>query len=266
MTDEKTVELLLPYRDKGDRLVRVFVPPHDEGETLPVIYMTDGQNLFDDDNVRFGCWYTREAVKAERENTGKAAIIVGIHNDGSPWERANELMPKSIGEPMLPPEMPEEARKMVSPEGEEFDDFIINTVMPAVEARFPVKKGRESTAFCGSSSGGVQSFYTALTHPDLFGAAGVFSPCFMLFKPEDLAGWIFKSLREKMPYLYLYSGAGDDMEKMIYQCMEGVYDILSECYPPQSLNEVVLLENKHHEDAWAEIFKDFLHTFLSVEL
>ena len=39
-------ELSLPYSDKGGRRVRVFVPEHEDGETLPVIYMTDGHNLF----------------------------------------------------------------------------------------------------------------------------------------------------------------------------------------------------------------------------
>ena len=47
MIDEKIFELNLPYPEKGDRLVRVFVPAHEENEKLPVIYMTDGQKRFD---------------------------------------------------------------------------------------------------------------------------------------------------------------------------------------------------------------------------
>ena len=41
------------------------------------------------------------------------------------------------------------------------------------------------------------------------------------------------------------------------------YNVLSEFYPVEKLNETVLLENIHHETAWSEIFKDFLHTFLA---
>ena len=66
-----------------------------------------------------------------------------------------------------------------------------------------------------------------------------------------------------MPYLYIYTGAGDELEKIIYQSTEMTYNVLSECYPVEKLNETVLLENIHHETAWSEIFKDFLHTFLA---
>ena len=69
MIKEQTVTMYLPYVEGKNKTVRVYVPEHDECEKLPVIYMTDGQNLFDLDKEsgQFGCWYTREAVKAERE-------------------------------------------------------------------------------------------------------------------------------------------------------------------------------------------------------
>ena len=146
MNKEQLVTLQLPYREAGTKTVRVFVPEHGEEELLPVIYMTDGQNLFEDNRPRqFGCWYTREAVKEERKKSGKAAIIVGIHNDESPVQRAKELTPKSIGAIIFPDDMPEHVRKMMAPEGELFDDFVVNTVMPEIEKRFPVQTGREYT-------------------------------------------------------------------------------------------------------------------------
>lgn len=257
MIKEKIHELLLPYPEKGERLVRVFVPEHEENESLPVIYMTDGQNLFDEETASWGCWHTREAVRRERESSGKAAIIVGIHNN-NPW-RDNELTPGSIGEIVKAHEMD----NFTAPEGEIFDRFVVDTVIPAVEKSFPVKKGREHTAFCGSSSGGLQSFFTALSHPGLFSAAGVFSPAFLLYSEDDMRRWIYSVLKENMPYLYIYSGAGDRLETAIYESVEWTYDILMECYPFDMLNEVVLFEEKHHETAWEPIFKDFLHTFLN---
>ncbi|MEF2884239.1 MAG: alpha/beta hydrolase-fold protein, partial [Ruminococcus sp.] len=85
MIQEQITTLTLPY-PLGDKRVRVYVPAHEEGETFPVVYMTDGQNLFESENLQFGCWYTREAVAEERAQSGMAAIIVGIHNDDAPWE------------------------------------------------------------------------------------------------------------------------------------------------------------------------------------
>ena len=250
-------DLFLPYPEKGERRVRVYVPEHKEGETFPVIYMTDGQNLFDEETGTWGCWFTREAVEAERKLSGKAAVIVGIHNDNH-W-RDNELTPASIGELVDTADM----HDFTAPEGEIFDSFVTDVVKPYIEANFPVKKGRENTAFCGSSSGGLQSFFTALSHPDSFSAAGVFSPAFLLYSEDDMRRWILSKLSDNLPYLYIYTGAGDELEQRVFQSTEAVYDMLTECYPYDLLNEVILFENSHNEKAWAEIFPDFLHTFLS---
>lgn len=259
MIEEKIIPIRLPYPDSDEeRLVRVFVPAHEAGETLPVIYMTDGQNLFEDNDVKFGCWYTRETIRDEQKDTGKSAIIVGIYNDGSTLERTNELTPLTIGEL----ECPDELKTKITPQGEIFDDFLVNRLMPVIEKDFPVQTGRNSTAICGSSSGGLQAFFTALNHPDLFCAAGVFSPAFLLYSPEDMSDWIHSKMQPVVPYLYLYSGAGDEQEKLIYRSVEWTYDILEECYPPEKVNEVILFEMPHHETAWEQVFKDFLHTFL----
>lgn len=263
MINEAITELYLPYPDKEDRPVRVYVPAHAEDETLPVIYMTDGQNVLYDEYATYGCWYTPKAITEEREATGQAAIIVAIHSDKSPMGRTCELTPKSIGEIFFPPEMPAEMKDMMDPQGEVFDDFVVSVVMPAVENRFPVKRGRQNTAFCGSSSGGLQAFFTAVSHPDLFCAAGVLSPAFTLYLPGSVEKWTSSMMQEDMPYLYIYSGAGDRLEEQIYHSTEEVYDALVEFYPPQKLNEVILLDEKHHESAWEPIFKEFLHTFLT---
>ena len=70
------VSLELPYFDRGNKKVRIFVPEHKKGEKLPVIYMTDGQSVFDEESNPLGCWHTREVVAAEKAASGKSAIIV----------------------------------------------------------------------------------------------------------------------------------------------------------------------------------------------
>ena len=259
MLKDQLIELSLPYYTGKNKTVRVYVPAHEENETLPVIYMTDGQNLFEDNNPgQFGCWYTREAIK----EIG-SVIIVGVHNDEGPVQRARELTPKSIGELSFPDDMPEDYRKAMAPEGELFDDFVINTVMPEVERLFPVEKGRNAAAFCGSSSGGLQAYFTALSHPERFCMSGVFSPAFPIYSAGDIVSWTASRLREHMPYLYIYSGAVGELEKAICESTQAVYDAIAEFYPPELLNEVILFDQPHHESAWAPIFKDFLYTFLT---
>ena len=259
MIKEELYKLSLPYYTGRNRKVRVYVPEHEEGKKMPVIYMTDGQNLFED-NIpgQFGCWYTREAIG----EVGRA-IIVGIHNDENPVQRTKELTPKSIGALCYPDEMPEEIRKAIIPEGELFDDFVIHTVMPEIEKRFPVDKGRNAAAFCGSSSGGLQAYFTALSHPDRFCMSGVFSPAFPIYSVNDIVSWTASRLSGSMPYLYIYSGAVGEPEKAICKSTQAVYDAIAELYPPELLNEVILFDQPHHESAWALIFKDFLYTFLT---
>ena len=66
-----------------------------------------------------------------------------------------------------------------------------------------------------------------------------------------------------MPYLYIYCGNGDELEQMIFESVEEMYDLLPETgYPYDMMNEVILFESEHNEKAWREIFPDFLRTFL----
>lgn len=274
MIKEELVTMRLPYFEGKYKTVRVYIPAHKEEERFPVIYMTDGQNLFDfnADKGQFGCWYTREAVRAEQETSGRAAIIVGIHNDEGPLERANDLTPKTIGKLNYPEDMDEQTKQMAAmlkPRGELFADFVINTVMTTVEKQFPVKTGRENTSFCGSSSGGLASLYFALSFPDKFCAAGVFSPVpyYLIYEAKDVENWIYQCVKqqEALPYLYMYAGGADEMEKAFCQGTEHTWQLLKECYPSGLLNKVIKPEQRHHESAWEIVFRDFLHIFCNSE-
>ena len=252
---EKLVTMRMPYPGRKQRTVRVYVPARKRGERLPVIYMSDGQNLFDKETSGFGCWYVREAIREERKRSSKAAIVVGIHN-GDP-ERMEDLTPESIGE-LIP-----EVRDGIHPKGEAFADFLLNTVMPRIGKRFPVKEGRVNTAFCGSSAGGMMAFFLALRYPEVFSYAGVLSPAFMLYSQTDLEDWVRSSVQEEKSFLYLYSGAGDPLEKTICRRFRKMCSLLKRVWPRNRMVQVVRPEQIHHEDAWEPVFQDFLHMFLN---
>lgn len=257
MVKSELFEIFLPFPNKEERRVRVYVPIHEEGEKLPVIYMTDGQNIFDEESCPYGCWHTMEAVEEAIKNGDGGAVIVGIDHGGK-W-RDNELTPSGIGTVIYPEEM----KNFTEPEGEIFDSFLMNTVKPYVEKNFPVKIGKRYTAICGSSSGGLQSFFTGLEHPDSFAAIGAFSPALILYGADDIRNWLLSKLKVDMPYLYIYTGRGDELEEKIFLGTEMTYDILMEIgYPYDRMNEVIMLGYKHNETAWEEIFRDFLHLFL----
>ncbi len=262
MIEETIADLSFPFLKKT-KTVRVYIPAHEEGEELPAIYMTDGQNLFEEERCAFGCWHVREAIREEYARTGRAAVVVGIFND-DPKDRFRELTPASIG-PVLYPNLL--IRLLVKLSGglqaEAFDDFLLQTVIPYVEEHFPVKSGRSSRAFCGSSSGGLFSFFTALRHPETYASAGVFSPAFLAYSEESLNRWVLSQSGGEMPFLYLYMGNGDEKEQEMSPAFQSAAAFLKEHLPEEKVRVVLTEKARHHEEAWEPVFRDFLHLFLS---
>ena len=140
----------------------------------------------------------------------------------------------------------------------------MNTVVPYIEENFPVRTDRRGRAVCGSSSGGLMSFFSGVEHSGFFSFIGAFSPVFLCYTNDDWRNYLLNKMTDNMPYLYIYSGNGDELEQVIFEGTEMMYDLLPETgYPYDMMNEVILFENEHNEKAWREIFPDFLHTFLT---
>lgn len=258
MINEQIFTELLPYPDREDRKIWIYVPEHNNGEKLPVVYMLDGQNLFDEFPTMFGSWGVTATVKNEQKNGAGGVVIVGIDNGNA--LRDCELTPDCIGEVQLRELLCENFK----PEGEIFDDFVMNTVIPFVEAHYPVKTDRKNVAVCGSSSGGLMAFFAGVEHSEKFSIIGAFSPAFLCYTQEDWRKYLMKKVTADMPYLYIYTGSGDELEQMIFESVEMMYDLLPETgWQYDGMNEIALLENKHNESAWREVFPDFLHTFLT---
>ena len=270
LVPESLERLYLPYpkeavfpagtsaKEAGSRLVRVYVPAHEAGQRLPVVYMTDGQNLFDVESSGFGCWYSRETVRRLQAEGFAGVIVVGIHTDGP--MRMPELTPGGIG-PLAVAE-----KDWPAPlQGELFDRFVTQTVIPAVEKRFPVLPGRENRAFCGSSAGGMMCFFTTLCHPALYAAAGVLSPAFLLFRPEDLQRWTLAraDAAGELPDLYVFAGAADALEQGIAESVKTIWPLLEQLWPAQRRQLVLKPEQRHHETAWEPELAAFLRRFLS---
>ena len=141
------------------RHVEIWLPPgYDEGEdAYPVIYMHDGQNLFDPRIANTGVdWGVDEAiVRGMEAGTIRPAIVVGV------WTgqlRGRELSPWDLGS--------------------DYGRFLIDEIMPRVNAEFRTLTGPENTMTMGSSMGGLISLHLVRTRPDVFGACGCLSTHF----------------------------------------------------------------------------------------
>lgn len=134
----------------------------DKARRYPVIYMHDGQNIFDSATSYIGVeWGADETAAAlAAEDPALAAIIVGVYNTRA---RLDEYAPYR-----------DPARG--GGKGREYAGFLANEVKPFIDSQYRTLPGRESTAVAGSSLGGLISLFLILEYPEVFSKAGVLSP------------------------------------------------------------------------------------------
>ena len=149
-----------------DRSLIVYLPPgyvEDTGRTYPVLYMHDGQNLFDPRTAFAGhAWDVREHADAViKAGEVEPLVIVGIYNTGDrrlaeytherDWQRGGG-------------------------EAAKYGRLIAQELMPWIAERYRVRTDRASTGLGGSSLGGLVSLYLGLRHAERFGKLAVLSP------------------------------------------------------------------------------------------
>ncbi|MFK7970611.1 MAG: alpha/beta hydrolase-fold protein [Bacteroidia bacterium] len=152
------------------RKIWIYLPPDyaSSNKRYPVMYMQDGQNLFDRATSFSGEWGVDETLTGLFQNGDPGIIIIGIDNGGS--ERLNEYSPwfqQGLG----------------GGQGDAYLDFMVNTLKPYVDLNFRTKSDAANTGILGSSMGGLISLYAGLKRPDIYGRVGVFSPS-VWFAPQ----------------------------------------------------------------------------------
>lgn len=174
------------------RTIRMYFPPnYSSGKRFPVIYMHDGQNLFDESTAFSGEWNVDETLDSLYTYYGFSCIVVGIYHGEK--ERINELSP-----------WVNDSLKLGG-DGDKYAKFIVKTLKPFIDSHFRTLPDRENTAIIGSSMGGLMSLYMTLEYPDVFSKAGIFSPS-LWFSPKAFEQ-IQKYHQRKNQRIYLISGA-----------------------------------------------------------
>ena len=155
---------LMPQLSRN-RKIWIYLPPdyYTTTKTYPVLYMHDGQNLFDNATSFSGEWQIDEALNTLHSQGNYGAIVIGIDNGGP--DRLNEYSP------------------WVNPnygggQGDLYMQFLGETLKPYIDANFRTKPQPQYNALIGSSMGALISTYGAVKYPELFSKVGVFSPAF----------------------------------------------------------------------------------------
>jgi predicted alpha/beta superfamily hydrolase len=159
------------------RNVDVWLPPsygQDPQKRHPVLYMHDGQNLFDP-ATSYGNvdWAVDEAMARLIEHGEvREAIVVGVWN--SP-KRFQEYMPQRAvrGMDKIPvPDLDVRADDVIS---DRYLEFLVKELKPFIDANYRTLPGRADTTVMGSSMGGLISQYAMSKYPEVFGGAGCVS-------------------------------------------------------------------------------------------
>src|SRR5579862_3911205 len=240
---------------RNTRLLRVWVPPRYEAEEnrqrhYPVLYLNDGQNLFDPATSYTGVkWAVDEtADRLIRQEEIPPLIVVGI--DNAQGERMKEYLPyRSFNPPVL------------RPQGKRYPEYLITEVMPFICEKYRIARGAENTGLGGSSLGALISLYTAVDRPGIFGRLLLESPSLFVSKRRILKySRYFRSWPER---IFLAIGTREagrpDRDAQVVEDVSELERILSR----GGLDNRRLLVNidqgaTHSEGEWAKRFPQAL--------
>ena len=228
------------------RRVWVYLPPsyNSSSKKYPVLYMHDGQNVFDDATSFSGEWGVDEAI----DTLGlkyKECIVVGIDNGGD--KRLNEYCPYDFTLNGIAAN-----NKTNIGEGHKYVDFLVKTLKPFIDKKYRTLKDQKNTFTAGSSMGGLISMYAVLEYPKVFGGAGVFSPAFWvgpkIFDDIKAKG---KKVNAKI-YFYAGDAEGESMVPMTIRAFNEMHRVSK-----SKMAEVIRAGGKHNEPRWRVEFPLF---------
>ena len=183
----------------NSRSLRIYLPPsyqENAAKRYPVLYMHDGQNLFDAKTAAYGVeWGIDETVnRLVATGVMDEVIVVGIDNTKDRIPEYTPCCDSKYGGGKL----------------DAYEEFIVSTVKPTIDKMLRTLPGKENTAIMGSSLGGIASVVIAQHHPDIFSKAGGVSSSFW---------WDNKALVTRIPArvpvkFYIDAGTnGDGLEE-----------------------------------------------------
>lgn len=160
------------------RDIEVWLPPsyaENPDKSYPVLYMHDGQNLFDPEQSKYAGWDW--GIDEVLTKLGYDVIVVGVHSDEK--TRNIDYFPQGAGLDYA--ETFRQDFGLFDSEALNADNylsFLVDELKPRIDTTYRTKPDRENTSIMGSSMGGLISLYAVSQYPDVFGNAGMVSTHF----------------------------------------------------------------------------------------
>ena len=187
----------IPQLVKTRRITALL--PHNYHETerrYPVLYLQDGQNLFDD-FAPFGNWGVDRKLALMAEKGMSDIIVIAI--DHAEEERVAEFTPSH-------------QTKIGVGDGKKYTRFLADTLKPYVDQHFRTLTDREHTGIGGSSMGALVSIYAGLMYPEVYGRLMIFSPS--LWVSPNIPDFGIPFHDPLAARIYIYAG-GKESDTMI---------------------------------------------------
>ena len=233
------------------RFLRVWLPPgYEDAENssryYPVLYLNDGQNLFEA-AISFGGveWQVDEtAARLMGEGAVPPMIVVGLDNAGK--DRLREYMPHRSMNPVI-----------LRVQGRRYPDFLMKEVMPFVEQTYRVATSPENTGLGGSSLGALIALYTVMARPGVFGRLLLESPSLWASNRQSIK----ESRAVKIWPERIYLGVGTaeagspERDRTVVDDVQELAAILRRAVLSENRLRLVIKDGAgHSESAWAERF------------
>ncbi len=232
-------DFFIPQLNRNRR-IWLYLPPDYEtsNANYPVLYMQDGQNVFDVSTSFSGEWEVDESLNSLFDNGDDGIIVVAIDNGGA--NRINEYSP------------------WVNPsygggEGDEYIDFIVETLKPYIDENYRTLSDRTNTGIMGSSLGGLISMYAAIEHQDVFSRAGIFSPSFWF--TDECYAQVSNTGKEADMRIYLLAGE-QESASMVPDLYAMYNTLLNAGFSQDELFITTHPDGQHSEWYWRREFPD----------
>ena len=226
------------------RKIWIYIPEGyaNAGKRYPVLYMHDGQNLFDEFTSAYGEWGVDECLDSLIAKGKPPCIVVGIENGPNRITEYNPYNNERFGKE----------------EGVAYVDFIVKTLKPFIDKNYKTFSGTESTMIAGSSLGALISYYAILKYPAVFGKAGIFSPAFWI-APEIkmLTDSLGKKVNGK-----LFFFIGEQEGQAAIAEMNGIAQQLG-TISGSMIYTLTDSNSRHNENAWRNWFPEFYNWIMA---
>ena len=255
----KNYNIAIMYSEELKRDVKVYVslPENysEENKSYPVLYMNDGQIVFNDyDDYHGRSWGIMESFK--NSPNSPELILVGI---ASGKTRNNELFPFSFEAG--------KSKKIVGGNAKDYLDFIVNTLKPYINKKYRTLSSPKNTGILGMSVGGVTVTFAATKYSEHFELFGSISTAFMPVRSK-MVELVEKSDFSTVQRMYLDVGTkeseNENTSKAYVDSNQEMFNVLKEKISPKRLKFNIIEGSQHIEEDWNERFPNIIDFLFKV--